>query len=362
LQKKNSRQIRGFFDMLAEGSVLQPKEATLQAPAGVTFIAAEKVLLLAVPMAGMTAAQRRSAVAFAVEGMIARPLEDVQVTLGPAVAAAETWLVAVVAKDVLAQTPPRAKTRLLPDVLALPVPATGQWSVHEEASRVLVRTANGAGFATDVMALPYYHLAAGRPDIVLFAGTLDAPFPILSRAALPKGLDPALRTFNLAQTTATSFGNWRKWRPLAAVATFAAVVHIGVLAADVWALNRINTHQQDTLRTTLSEMGQPADGDLDATITALISQTSGANAPQFTTLTAGVFSAIAAEQGRVTASELRYAGDANSLTLQLQAPDIATLQSVESLLNAAGFTVAAGAATTRDGLAEQEMTLAGGGA
>lgn len=342
-------------------ALLAPQPALL-APQGVAFVPTEQVLLLAVPLVGMSAAQRRAAVGFAVEGMIAQPLEEVRVVLGPALPQAAHWLVAVVSADAFAAPTSRTKLRLLPDVLALPVPAAGQWSVWEGNARILVRTADGAGFATNPSALPYFHLAAGRPEILLFGGNLDAAFAPHDRAFLSPGIDPALRQFDLAAAPGTGIGAWRKWQPIAAVAACAAIAHMALLATDVWALQRMNTDVQGNLRGALAQLGQPADGDLDATISNILAQANGGATPQFTTLTAQIFATIAAEQGRVTTAELRFAGDVQSLTLQLEAPDIATLQSVENSLKSAGYVVSAGPVTTGDGLAQQEMTVAEGGA
>ena len=347
--------------MQAEGATIAQRLPVLP---GVLLVPAEQVLLLCVTLPGMSAQQRKAAVAFAVEEQIASPLEDVHVILGPALPAAAGWLVVVIAKAALALLPDLGKQRLVPDVMVLPVPVAGQWSVWADDMRVLVRTPDGAGFACAAAMLPYYHLAAGRPAIVLFAGVLDGQFSVLSRADMPATLDPALRRFdlNMGRDGGTGqFTTLRRWRPLAGVAVFAVLAHLAVMAADVWALRQIKAVLADDLRGTLATLGQPADGDLEAGLSAVLARANGTAGARFVPLTARAFAAIGAEAGRVTASDLRYAADQNSLSLQLQAPDIATLQSVETALTDAGFGVIAGAATTRDGLAEQQLTLAGGG-
>ncbi len=347
--------------MAADGDTTLAYNAALPAPRGVVLVPSEQVLLLAVPMPGMSASQRRAAAGFAVEGMIARPLDDVRVVLGPVLPGGRTWLVAVIAADTAATFGDRPKTRFVPDVLMLPIPAPGRWSVWQLAARVLVRAPDGTGFATDPAGLPYFHLAAGRPDIVLFGGALDPQFSVVARGTLPASPDPSLQQFDLAQGSPPHFAAWQSWRPFAAVAAVAGLAHLALLATDVWALHQISAQRQNTLRTTLGQLGQPADTDLDSAASAILAQAGGAAVPQFVPLTAQAFAAISAEQGRVTTSELRFAADGHSLTLQLQAPDIATLQNVETALTAAGFQVDGGAATTREGLAEQELTLAGGG-
>lgn len=347
------------------GAVSEKPDVLLPVVAGVALVPTEQVLLLAVALPGMSAPQRKAAVAFAVEDHIAAMLDAVHVILGPALKGngngnGAQWLVAVISKAAL---PAPSKSRLVPDVLLLPVPAPQQWSVWTNGTRVLVRTPDGAGFGTDAAMLPYYHLAAGRPDIVLFAGVLDAQFPIAARADMPQSLDPALQglDLNAGRAPAGPFANGARWRPLIAVAAVAAVAHLALMVADVWALGQIRAMQRADLQTTLATIGQPASGDLDADVAAVLAQANGADGAGFVQLAAQAFGAMQGAQGQVTASDLRYAADPRSLSLQLQAPDIATLQDVETALTNAGFAVTAGAATTRDGLAEQQLTLTGGG-
>ncbi|MGL5010120.1 MAG: type II secretion system protein GspL, partial [Paracoccaceae bacterium] len=239
--------------MEADGSVTLM--AAPPAPAGVRFVAGEDVLLLAVAMPEMSAAQRRAAVGFAVEDLIARPLDEVHVVLGPAVA--ERWLVAVIGRDVLEALPAAAKARLVPDVLAVPVPEAGQWSVWAGPSRVLVRTADGAGFAAAMGALPYFHLAAGRPGIVLYGGVLDAQFSVLRPAVLPTQLEASLQRFDLSMGgAARGMTLPRAWRQMAAVVVLAGLGHLWLLATDTWALGRVRDDSALLVRDALQAMGQ----------------------------------------------------------------------------------------------------------
>ncbi|MGL4322095.1 MAG: type II secretion system protein GspL [Paracoccaceae bacterium] len=351
--------------MVEKADISAAPDMPFAAPTGVALVPTEQVLLLTVALPDMPATQRRAAIGFAVEDQIARPLDDVHVVLGPAlpqVTGAPLWLAAIIGRDVLAGMTESGKARLLPDVLMLPVPAVGQWSVFAHGARVLVRTADGAGFATTAKALPYFHLAAARPGIVLFGGGyLDPQFTVLARAEMPAAPDLSLRRFDL--NTARAQTDYRKaaqrWRPFAAVLACAALAQIGLLAVDVWALARVKAAQVAELEQALTTLGQPINGDLDRAIAAVAARAGGTQAPQFVSLTARAFGAMTAEQGRITASDLRYVADQNSLILQLQAPDIASLQGVETALGDAGFAVTAGAATTSNGLAEQQLSLSG---
>jgi general secretion pathway protein L len=341
-------------------------EVPVAAAPGVVHVTGEDVLLLAVAMPDMSAAQRRAAVAFAVEDRIARPLDEEHVILGPALpdhGDGKRWLVAVIARDRLAAIPVVRKTRLMPDVLALPVPQAGQWSVWAIGLRALVRTPDGAGFATAAAALPVYHLAAGRPGIVLYGGALDGLLPVLRTARLPAWPDPALERFDLntARATIRSANLPRAWRQIAALLVLAGLGHAGLLMADTLAIGRIRDISVAALREALAAAGQPAEGDLETAIRTALARSQGTVGPRLMPMLARAFAALGPEAGRVFTSDLRYAADQNSLMLTLQAPDIVTLQGVETALTGAGFRVTAGAATTGDGIAEQQMTLQGEG-
>ncbi len=345
---------------------MQPSDTSpvLPTPPGVQYLPGEDVLLLAVGMPTMPAAQRRAAVAFAVEDRIAASLDDVHVILGPAMADGATWLVAVIARDVLARVTADRKARLLPDVLALPVPDAGEWAVWTDGARAIVRTPDGAGFACPLGHLPTYHLAAMRPRIALFGGTLGAAFADQHPAPWPSAQDTTLARFDLntARVAARGLALPKTWARLAAILVFAALGHIGLLVADTWALGQIKAELDTNLRDTLNAMGYPAGDDAQRDAAQILGRANGTAGPRLIPMMARTFAALAPQTGRVTLSDLRYGADQNSLTITLQAPDIATLQSVEGAVSGAGFRVTAGAATTANGLAEQQLILQGGDA
>ena len=140
------------------------------------FVPGEDVLLLSVALPPMPAAQRRAAVAFAVEDRIARPLDEVHVILGPALDNAGHWLVAVVGRACmaahLARLRPGPGVRVLPDTLTVPVPPAGHWAAREEAGRVLLRMADGTGMAVRAETLGMLHRLAGQPVVLHHGGVL----------------------------------------------------------------------------------------------------------------------------------------------------------------------------------------------
>ncbi len=340
---------------------------TLPDLGNVHLVPTETLLLLAQDMPRMASGQRRAAMGFAVEDRIAQSLDAVHVITGPALHGPSNWLVVVIGNETLAglrvSAPPKA--RLVPDVLVLPVPAAGQWSVWASGARVLVRTADGAGFATRPEVLHAFHLAADRPEIVLYGGgSLGPQFPLLRHEALPATLDPSLQRFDLQpslQGQGQSMPFARTWRRLATVLACAALGHSAILATDVWALGRLKARAQDDLRQILQGAGYQVEADLEQTINQLLARNSAGTAPQFLPLLTRAYATLADFGGDVSTSDLHYAGDTGSLTLTLQAPDITTLQQIETALGSADLAVVAGVATTGDGMAQQQLTLQGRG-
>lgn len=338
-----------------------------QAPPGVVYIPTEDVLMLTVPLPVMSVAQRRLSVAYAVEDRIAQPLDEVHVVLGPEIAAAKgTWLVAVISHDALTARLPQAgrepMPRLLPDVLALPQPATG-WSVWTNPQRALVRQADGTGFAVPLDLLPAFWRMSGEPLVTLFGGALPASIPASANAVLPIHPDSAMAGFDLLS------GRQDGRRPmlprgakgLAVVVAVTLVAHLALLIVDVAALGRIAQSQDVVLRDALSAAGRPIDGDLDAAVSDLLAARQPPATDGFLRLMQRIFTAMASEAGRVTLQTLRYAGTDDQATMTIEAPDIETLQALEQAFGEAGLVVSAGAATSGDGAAQVDMTLGGDG-
>lgn len=330
-----------------------PQPATgvvsVPAPKGVQFMPGEDVLLLAITLPKMSATQRRIAAAFAVEDRIARPLEEVHVAIGPETAP-DQWLICVVARAVL-RVDARTSKRLLPDTLALPVPTIGHWAVWQENARVLVRLPDGTGFVTNPDALPLLHQMGGAPIITLYAGHIalahrTAPLPPL---ALPQKFDLRDRQDRVFKVPALA-------RRLANIAIIAALGHLAILSVDTIYLSR----QQTTLITRLrTAVGAAQDVRIDDLLARILAPPPSAPEMGFLPLLATTFAAIADQTGRVTLRDLRYTSADRRLALTVQAPDLGTLQQVETNLGAASLAVTAGPATNANGTAEQQLTVQG---
>ncbi len=325
------------------------------------FVAGEDVLLLSVPLPPMPPAQRRSAVAFAVEDRIARPLDEVHVVMGPALPdPVGHWLVAVIARDVLAahlgRLRPGPGVRVLPEPLSLPVPPVGHWAAREAEGRVILRMADGTGMVVLADMLPALHGVAGRPGIVLHGGVLPdgmGSVPASDGAVwLPTG--PDLRT---AAASGGMAGLPRLMVRVAAVAGLGALVHLALLGAETVVLSQRLAAREVALRAGLSQAGLSPEGDIEATLARALAQRQGTGEPAgFLPLLTAAMAAMQPLAGQASLRDLRYGGA--ELAMTVQAADLGTLQAVETALNGATLRVVAGTATTADGLAEQQLTVA----
>ena len=333
----------------------------LRAPDGVALVPSEDVLLLAVELPAMPASQRRAAVGFAVEDQIAQTLDEVQVVLGPQLSLG-VWLVAVIARSELAgHSTDKADLALWPDVFLLPVPKAG-WAVWAGSGRALVRLADGTGFAASPQILPAFWVAAGSPEITSYGGVLPATLPIIAQAEFTGAPDPALRGFDLRAGLNGAGGRLSLptgARSVLIVAMVAILAQLGLLIADVVALNELAGQKEAELRTMLNA---PADSDLEAALSQALAQRQPTDGGRgVLDLLSQAFGAISAQAGRVSVQDLRYEATQNEAVLTVEAPDLATLQSVQTALSETGLAVTAGAATTSDGAAEVQMTIRGSG-
>lgn len=330
------------------------------AATGVTWLPSEDALLLSVPLPAMSAAQRRTAIGFAIEDDLAQPLDRVQVVLGPQIAPGR-WLVAVVARDVLAAITPPQGHRVMPDALSVPVPDTG-WAVLGQGARVLVRLADGTGFATDADGAVQMWRMAGSPPVRSHGGPLPAGLAVTDTAPLPDGPDAALARFDLMAGMRPHGGARLPRAVVRAGAVVAAFVlgHLLIAGADLIALTRLETTREAQVRAALDAAGQPAGADLTDSLSRALS---GRDAPMdagFLDLATRIFAAIPDQAGQVSLSELRYAAADDSVVMTLEAPDLEALQRTEAGLLAAGLSVQAGAASTGDGAAFVQMTVGRG--
>ena len=325
----------------------------------------ELALLLRVPLPLASHRQRQAAVAFAVEDLIAEPLEAVHVALGPELAPGE-YLAAVVRHAEMALWAGQARSgqRLVPEVLAIPVPPEGSWSVHEIAGRARVRRADGTGFATRLETFEAFWHAGGAPQIVLYGGRLPEAVPAGATGLLPAAATDVAARFDLLQGPyARADAGWRRAGPrLAAVVALALAAHAAILGADTYALRGIADEREAALRRELAaRLGDlPATVPLDVALGRALPQAEAAGGGLLPLL-ARVGEVLEPLAGEIAFRDLSYGAAEGSLAVMLEAPDLATLQRIESDLAAAGLAVSAGVATTGEGAAEARYVIGGPG-
>lgn len=148
------------------------------------LVPAEAVLTLAVALPLPSRARRIAALPFAIEERIADRVESVHLALGAQVDGG-AHIAGVVDPErmaawvIAAEQAGLGDAAIMPDALALPIPEPGRWNVlRDAAGRILVRTAEGTGFAAqEHLFLPVW-TAAGKPACDEISG-FDLTIPIV---------------------------------------------------------------------------------------------------------------------------------------------------------------------------------------
>ncbi len=343
---------------------LVPDDVTL-GPKALPF-PGELALLLRVALPLASARQRQSAVGFAVEDLIAEPLDAVHVALGPELAPGEYLAVVVQRRemDVWAARAREQGLRLVPDTLGLPIPPEGTWSVREFGGRVLVRCADGTGFCTRIEALGAFWRASGSPQVVRYGGLLPEELPSGATGIMPAGSSKATAGFNLLQGryAGENRAAHRLALRLACVALAGLLLHVAVLAVETVGLQRLAAARASELRAAIAEVAPelPADLPLDQAMRRALPVARPAGG--FLPLLAEVATVLTPAGDQLAFRSLAYDAAGGGLALLVEGPDIATLQGVEADLIAAGLAVTAGAASVRGDRAEVRFVIGGPGA
>lgn len=333
--------------------------------ADVVTLPGELALLLRVALPLASARQRRAAVGYAVEDLIAEPLEASHVVLGPELAPGEFLAVVVRHRD-MAEWAARTGDgrRLVPDMLALPVPAEGACSVREADGRLLVRRTDGTGYVAHAESFGRFWHADGAPQIVLYGGRLPEGLTASASGLMPAAPASALARFDLRQGAyaRSRAGSRRLIARLGAVAALAMAAHGAIFAVETAALERIARDREATLRAALAERlpEMPVSLPLDVALARALPLAT-ATGGGFLPLLAQVSDTLAPMADEISIRSLAYDTTGGGLSLRIEAADLATLQRVEADLGAAGLSVAVGAATTGDGAAEAQYVITGAG-
>lgn len=345
-----------------DGDRLVNVEESAEGPA-IVLVRSEHVLLLAVPLPPLASAtRRREALPFAIEEHIAEPLDRVHIALGTETAPG-VWLAAVVSHDLMTRwqerlaEPGLERARLVPDVLALPVPGAGGWSVDLAGERAMVRVADGSGFAVPLALLDAAWQAAGQPACIAYGEPLPSQFAgaqaafesdTLAARLLVPAIDlrqgryaPPRRPFNPL------------WQRIALVAGLGALAHGAIAVADTIALAHLADQRAAQVRAMGASLQPPVEigADLGDAIVALTPDAAATGSSRFMTLLSRSAAALAGGQGTAVWRSVSFDGAAGTLTIELETDNIADLQRMAQALTSAGLSAQPGSASTQGGKA-----------
>ena len=297
------------------------------------LVPAEAVRLLAVDLPLPSRAKRLEALPFAVEELIADPLDVVHLALGVELAP-RRFLVGVVRHAQMAAWLDEAAAEgngdaaFVPDSLALPRPGEGEWAVELSETRATVRVGDGTGFALPAPMIRTAWEAAGRPPIRNYGaalpedmGAMPAEMGDLSLAR--RIAEPALdlRQGRYARRRATALPGWG--RRLFWVGAIGLAAHTVIAAADTMMLRVIADRREDDARTLIvaAAPGTPTPSDdLAGAIADLLPQPQRYSA--FLPLLSRVSGMLAPMNGQIAVRAIGFEGDALIVELDPLAPGI----------------------------------------
>lgn len=326
------------------------------------LLAAEHVTSLLVDLPPASARQRAAMLAFAAEDRIAAPLDATLVAAGPVNAPAGTpQLIFVVGRGVIDACPDTA-SQILPEYLLIRRPASG-WAVWRDGDRCLVRAEDGTGFAASSAMLPLLWKRAGQPQLVSLAAPLPADLPFEDVAGEVPAPDPIELSYSLPHVRPGDAA--RVWRPFVVAAMLVVLglaVHLGLLALDVAALDRIAKDERATAQAAIAEAlpGVTVSTDVGPVLARLAPSAAPPAGSAVLPLLSDTATALAAIDPTATFRRLAWGAGDDVLVILVQASGLDALQAIERGLGAAGFTVRSGAASAGDGGAEAELRISRG--
>ncbi len=310
------------------------------------LVPSEKILTAVIDLPFASRRQRIQAAPYAVEGVVAEPLDQVHVALGTEVSP-RRHLCAVVRHSLMRDWVDRLTEAglehyiLLPDALALPEPPQGSWRVAIEQGRAVVRTDEGGGFAVEADSLPAAWEAGGRPTLiaegdplpgVMREGLRDVSLD-MDGAARPSVVAPPvdLRQGLYAARRAEAGSPWRLVG-LAAAAGVAA--HLALVAVDTVALHGMAERREAETRRLIAERqpGLETAPDLVAAVDQIAPSAAAGDGP-FVRLLGRTSRALT---GQPLAYRAISYGSAGPMTLAVTAADtVAVDRAVAALTRAA---------------------------
>lgn len=338
------------------------------------LVPAEQVLLIAVDLPLSSHRQRIEAVPYAVEGMLAEPLSQVHIVLGPQ-AGEKRYLAGIVGHGLMSEWSSLltkaglSHARVLPDVLALPRPEAGGWTVFASGQRALVRKADASGFAIGLAALATAWHLSGCPPIVSHGDPLPPQFMARESemAAAPLESDPVTAGFDLRQGAyadpafrASGFLRQAGW-----IVGLGAVVFCAITLADTIALNRLAEVRRDSARQLMTRVMPEVvpEEDIALQLARLLPSAGEDRRGRFLPLLSRIAGALDGEAEGLTVQSLTYDAVDGQLSLEVAAENLAALQRIEAAMVGAGLQTSSGVATAEGGAAEVSLVVTdeGGG-
>ncbi len=315
------------------------------------LVPSESVLLIGVDLPLGSHAKRLAALPFAIEDRIADPIESVHLALGSEIAP-KRYLVAVVRHALMrewvgiAEAEGLGHAAMVPDSLALPAPDEG-WSAEAGEGRVLVRGADGTGFAVPAALVGQAWETAGRPRIWNCGVEPIGELPQEPRPAGGGGLAERLAkpAVDLRQGLYARRGsggsNWL--RRLGWIAAAGIAAHVVIAAADTLMLRSIADRRADDTRAAVAQAAPGANlgDDLRVSVADML-PAPGPAGSQFVPLITRTSNALAPLSSAVTARSMRFEG--NSLVMEIEPGEPGLAGRVRDAMRAAGVNaeVAAG--------------------
>lgn len=313
------------------------------------LVPTEGVRLIAVDLPLASRAKRLAALPFAIEDLIAEPIESVHLALGVELAP-KRYLVGVVRHDRMTEWVARIEDEglehaaLVPDALALPAPGAGEWAVELGETRAIVRSADGTGFAVAAPLLRTAWEAAGRPRAIAYGMSLPADMAAgadalaldaLGRRLLAPPLDLRQGIYAHRRRSLPSFG-----KRLAKIVAIGALAHAGIATADTIALRGIANDREAETRALVASVSPgtalPEDGLAGAVADLLPPPGAGGGINPFLPAATQLSAALAPLGPDVAARAMSLAGD--RVTLDIESGDPALAGRVRTALADAGLT------------------------
>lgn len=337
----------------------------------VVLVPCEHVLILTVELPPMAStARRRAALPFAIEDRIGDPLESVHVALG-AELSPNIWLAGIVRHDMMLRwaalltQPGMEAASLVPDALSLPVPGIGGWSVDLAGTRAMVRLADGTASAMPLALLGAAWKAAGEPECVAYGDPLPpgmhgAPATIEPQPLAARLLQPAL-DLRQGQYAAPRRRVDAIWKRVAMVAALGAAAHGAIALADTLALRQNASAREAEVRALAATLqpGLVIGPDIGSALAEQGADAAPGTPSPFLALLTRSGVALATLQRPVVWRSVQFDRNLGTLTIAVEASDIAELQAATQALTGAGLKAQPGAASTDQGRAVGTIAIGG---